>query len=1279
MHDPAPWRVGDVVFDLYRVDGVVGRGGMGLVYLVHHLGWAVDLAVKSPRLELFADDAAQQRFITEAQTWVSLGLHAHVCGCHYVRVLDGVPRLFAEYVEGGTLREWIDNRQLYRGSPAELLARVLDVAIQIAWGLVYAHGRGVVHQDVKPGNVLLGADGTVRITDFGLARARAAVREAHLGDPAESILVTVGGMTFAYASPEQVARQPVGRRSDMFSFAVTVLELFTGGVTWLAGPAAGAALADHLRRGPMDRGLPRMPVLLARMLQRCLRDDPAERFASMAEVATILLRIYNQALGVPYPRPEPRLAGVRADELNNRGVSLLDLGQVNEAHAAFDEALAIDPQHAYTIYNAGLPRWRAATLTDKALLDQLETARVVPGDGDSAAYPLALVHLERGDVEVAVALLEETALHTPGHPEITGLLRLANECRTRAGREVRRFTAQREGEPDTRHPLRHVSLTPDGRRALTASYWGRVCTWDVDSGHQLATVDVNPGDASRTPMVTGAAFSPDGRLVLLGHYDGTVRVYDLSGARDPITLKEPSAAGQSRDTYLRSACFTPDGSRVLIGRPANGVELWETGSGKRVAVVDDFEARYEHEQFRMRSGQRDRLGPLAGKRPFQRLVARVRKRAPGSHYSRDRPRSVNFVCLSPDGRQALVLDVHDGWLWDLANGDVRFLSKAPYPSTLGGGTGCFSPDGRCVLVTHSGGALSLFDLASLRRLQTFYGHTGTVTSVCFSPDGRRILTGSEDGTARLWDPGTERCLRTFTGHTHGVTSVCFSPDGRRILTGSEDGTARLWDLPRVDISCPALLCRPRPHAELADAETRAVTLLREAEQAMQRRRYPPALTALAAARTIPGHERALPLVQAWRQVSIGCTRIGCRGAWRVGGFRGGHGESITFWEGSHGAGSADSFSASAWSMVYGVIKRYDIDFNGGSRTTEFRPRSEKPYSPDIRCVNDDGFALLRARELVELWELPQAPPGRCVRRLAVSASAPWIASVCFGPGGRHALTGGADGSVRLWDLATGDCVRVLGGHRDWVIHVCLSQNGRYAVTASNDALLLQDLAVGHNGCPAWNLGRGYGVTNICFSPNGRDFATVSRRAAPELWSLADPGSPAIDPGRRHSLVGHTNEVTTGCFSPDGRFYLTGSRDQTIRLWDVGTGCCVHTIPAGGPVRVVRFSPDGAFALASVGITIQVWALDWDLEARQPAGWADAAAPYLDAFLAQHTWHNPASGGSANPTGRDIRWTEAEWAKLLRQLRYAGFGWLDPDGVHAQLARMARERAASPNA
>ncbi|MFI6730480.1 serine/threonine protein kinase [Streptomyces sp. R-74717] len=178
--DSPVWQPGDAVDGRYEVVRLAGKGGMGLVYQVRHLQWGTDLALKLLRPDAQLDSEQREHFIDEAETWVSLGLYPNVCCCHYVRQFDGVPMVFAEYVPGGSLHNWIADRRLYQGSPIETALRVLDVAIQFAWGLDYAHCRGLVHQDVKPANVLLDpADGdlVVKVTDFGLARARAAASQ----------------------------------------------------------------------------------------------------------------------------------------------------------------------------------------------------------------------------------------------------------------------------------------------------------------------------------------------------------------------------------------------------------------------------------------------------------------------------------------------------------------------------------------------------------------------------------------------------------------------------------------------------------------------------------------------------------------------------------------------------------------------------------------------------------------------------------------------------------------------------------------------------------------------------------------------------------------------------------------------------------------------------------------------------------------------------------------------------------------------------------------------
>ncbi|MFD9729560.1 serine/threonine-protein kinase, partial [Streptomyces sp. NPDC059072] len=210
-------------------------------------------------------------------------------------------------------------RRLYEGSADEALARLVDIAIQIAWGLQHAHHRGLVHQDVKPDNVLLGNDGIAKVTDFGLARARAVAAEpAHRTDDTTGGLASHAGFgSPAHASPEQAEGRRLGPRSDLFSFAVTVLEMFTGSRTWVFGAVAGFALSDFRAPGgaaavgdgvgtggttdlPTRSGPLPMPEPIADLLAQCLSLDPAERPASAGDTADRLREVHRQLFGRAY-------------------------------------------------------------------------------------------------------------------------------------------------------------------------------------------------------------------------------------------------------------------------------------------------------------------------------------------------------------------------------------------------------------------------------------------------------------------------------------------------------------------------------------------------------------------------------------------------------------------------------------------------------------------------------------------------------------------------------------------------------------------------------------------------------------------------------------------------------------------------------------------------------------------------------------------------------------------------------------------------------------------
>lgn len=446
MVESGQWSVGQVIDGLYKVLDIHDSGSMGLVYRVRHLEWDTDLAVKTPRPELARDVAGLQRFVAEAEAWVDLEIHPNVCACEYVRDLGGVPRVFAEYVAGASLLDKVRDRSLYEGDRA--LGRILDLAIQLAWGLEHAHAKGLVHRDMKSANVLVDADEQAKLTDFGLARS-------------------AGSFTHASASPEQLCDLSTDHRTDVFSYAVTVLEMFNGGVTWLFGPSGREILAALRESGQPEPWLPALPPELAVLLEQCLREEPSERPDSITEIADELTALHHAVTGTPYHRIKPKTADMRGDEHNNRALSLLDLDRPDDAEREFASALRAAPEHPAATYNAGLTRWRSGLTTDMDLIGSLGTL--------SPSAPvqrlLAQVQMERGDLSAAHALLRGT----DQVPETRSLLAILDDGRLidTSGCAVK--TLSDDG-------FTAVAFATDGRRAVTGSEDGVVRLWDVSNG-----------------------------------------------------------------------------------------------------------------------------------------------------------------------------------------------------------------------------------------------------------------------------------------------------------------------------------------------------------------------------------------------------------------------------------------------------------------------------------------------------------------------------------------------------------------------------------------------------------------------------------------------------------------------------------------------------------------------------------------------------------------------------------------------------------------------------
>ncbi len=275
----------------YELDGVVGRGGMAEVYRARDIRLDRIVAVKTLREDLARDATFQARFRREAQSAASLN-HPSIVAVYDTGEDEAgpthVPYIVMEYVDGRTLRELLrDDRRL-------LPERALEITDGVLRALDYSHRNGIVHRDIKPGNVMLTRSAEVKVMDFGIARA-VSDAQATMTQTAQVI------GTAQYLSPEQARGERVDARSDLYSTGCLLYELLTGRPPF-TGDSPVAIAYQHVRENPIppSRIDPEIPVWADSIVLKAMAKDPAERYQSAAEMRTDIQRALS---GVPVAAP----------------------------------------------------------------------------------------------------------------------------------------------------------------------------------------------------------------------------------------------------------------------------------------------------------------------------------------------------------------------------------------------------------------------------------------------------------------------------------------------------------------------------------------------------------------------------------------------------------------------------------------------------------------------------------------------------------------------------------------------------------------------------------------------------------------------------------------------------------------------------------------------------------------------------------------------------------------------------------------------------------------
>jgi WD40 repeat protein/serine/threonine protein kinase len=1071
----------------YQVLGVLGRGGMGVVYKAEQVALRRVVALKMIRSSFVAAPGSRGRFRTEVMAIARLQ-HPHIVQIFEVGEADDLPYYALEYVAGGSLADRLTGAPPSPRDAAELMERV-------ARAVHFAHEHGIVHRDLKPGNILLTAEGAPKIADFGLAK----LLENEPGTGAALPSITAAELiqgTPCYMAPEQASPgrqgQQIGAAADVYALGAILYELLAGRPPFRSqSPLETALQVVHEEPTPPRRFRPDVPRDLETICLKCLAKDPARRFASALALADDLRR---------FQAGEP----IRARPVS-RTERVLRWGRRNPVIAALLAALALVLIAALALVTW---KWRAAVessanfeqekvradrarrdaerLAARGLLEQAIN-QGDHGNTDRALHVLArglelAIRVEDEDLERAIRLnltawRSQLLIRRATLPHDNWVWAVAYSpdgrlCATASRDKTARLWSTITGRPVC-EPLAHkfpvwtVAFSPDGKSLLTGSGdektgQGEVGLWEVPSGkplpHPLGTL--TPGGEQ---FAFKAAFSPDGRTILvLG--DGTARLWKTNEGARPIELPHPGG--------VMAAVLSPDGHTVVTGGTDGTARLWDAATGKPIGPP------LSHiPPVGLPPGQRCSVVTAAFSPDGQLVLtgsqvddeakkksggdARLWRASTGAAVGEPwpQPGPLKSVVFSPDGRRALTcgLEVDESGdtssprgearLWDVATGrTIGPALKQSQPIWAA----AFSPDGRVLLTGSRGGEIQYWLTATGSPLGPHMLRIGNVNAVAFSPDGTTSLTSRtyEPSEATLWEFPTGTGEVVPKVRSPGVRAMAFSRDGKMLVTAGADGTAQVWDTDRSEKVGPPLR-HTRGLIDAAAFSPGGKTLATAGEDSTVR------LWEL-----LSGTPVGQPLANAVPALAVAFSPDGKTL------LSGGERATVRLWDVAGGK----------------PLDRPPVPV-GWVRAVAFSPDGLR-----FAVVDDEGTRLYDAAT--------RQPRGAFMRQEG------FVAAIAFSPDGRTLATGGEGNMVWLWDVDTGEPLCQPLQHPGLVRSVSFSGDGKGLVTGSADgAARLWDVATGLRIGPVLSHP---GPVLAAFRPGSDRFATVAEDGLLRWWEVPVP-------------------------------------------------------------------------------------------------------------------------------------------------------------------------------